>query len=202
MAIQTHAPDQLYSQLWKLRRPFTVHDYHRMLEVGILREDDRLELLEGEVVEMSPINPRHAASVKRLIRLFTSRLGDRALVDVQNPVQLDEHSEPQPDLALLEPRPDYYAQSHPTPAEVRLLVEVVDTTLDYDREVKAPVYARAAIPELWLVNLVDGWLEVYREPSPVGYRSIRRVLPGEHVAPLAFPDVTLAADELLLAPAS
>ncbi len=168
-----------------------------MLDAGILHEDDRVELIAGEIVAMSPINAPHAGHVKRLIRLFTSRLGDRALISAQDPVQLGEDSQPQPDVALLKPRDDFYARSHPTPADVLLIVEVSDSTVDYDRDVKAPLYAPAGVPELWLVNLADGRLEADRLQGPKGYREQRRLWPGDEIAPLAFPEVIFRVDEIL-----
>ena len=179
------------------RRLFTVSEYERMAVAGILGEDDRVELIEGEIVRMAAIGPRHAASVKRLNRLLEPRFGDRTLIGVQDPVQLDAHSEPEPEISLLRPRPDLYASGHPTPADILLLVEVADTSLEYDRGVKVPLYARAGVSEVWLVDLLADVLVVYRDPSPEGYRLVRTVRRGETLAPLAFPDRPLAADDLL-----
>ncbi len=179
------------------RRRFTVHDYYAMAEAGILHEGDRVELIEGEIIEMSPINAPHAGQVNRLNRLFSSRLGERVLLGVQNPVRLSEYSEPQPDVAWLRPRDDFFTHSHPTAEEVLLLVEVSDSTVDYDREVKAPLYARSGMSEMWLVNLPAGQLEVYRDPGPQGYKTRLVLKSGETVAPLAFPDVTFRVDEIL-----
>lgn len=131
-----------------LRRSFTVEEYHRMAEAGILREDDRVELLEGEIVEMTPIGSRHAACVDRLNQLGVRGVGPRAIVRVQSPVRLGERSEPQPDLTLLRARPDFYAHAHPGPADVLLIIEVAEASADADRTVKMPLYARAAIPEV------------------------------------------------------
>jgi len=179
------------------RHLFTIDKYHQMIESGVFDEDDRLELVDGEIVEMSPISPEHAGHVKRLNRLFTRRLGNRALVSVQDPIHLSDLSEPQPDLALLRPRDDDYAASHPQPAAVLLVVEVAETSTSYDRDVKMPMYARAGIAEAWLVSLADGWIEVYREPSPLGYKSIRRTTPGEAIAPLALSDMPIEVDEII-----
>ena len=179
------------------KRLLTTDAYHHLLQAGMFDEDDRLELIEGQIVEMSPISSKHAARVNRLNRMFTQMLGERALVSVQNPIRLGEHSEPQPDLALLRPRADYYAGSHPEPADVLLVVEVSETLAGYDRDVKMPLYARAGIPEAWLLSLADKWIEVYSEPSPVGYLSVRRVLPGASLAPQAFPDMTVAVSEVV-----
>ncbi|MBI2910973.1 MAG: Uma2 family endonuclease [Chloroflexi bacterium] len=181
-----------------LRRRFTVEDYHRMAQAGVLGEDDRVELIEGEIVEMAPIGSRHAACVKRLNRMLSQRVGDRALIGVQDPVQLGERSEPEPDVALLQPRADGYASGHPGPDDVLLLIEVADTTLAYDRGVKIPLYGRAGVPETWLVDLEGHAIEQYTEPSPQGYRLVRRLLAGERISPQAFPDVSLAIDDLLI----
>jgi Uma2 family endonuclease len=127
------------------RRVFSVDDYYRMVEVGLLKEDERVELIEGEVIRMSPIGSRHAACVARLTKLFSRLAGDGAIVWVQNPVRLNDFSEPQPDVALLKPRADFYAGAHPAAADVLLIVEVSDTTIGYDRQVKVPLYARGGM---------------------------------------------------------
>jgi Uma2 family endonuclease len=149
-----------------LRRLFTADEYHRMTQAGILSEDDRVELIEGEIVQMSPIGSRHARCVRLLNRIFSKGVGDRAIVDVQNPIRLGERLEPQPDVALLRPRPDFYAGVHPGPEDVLLIAEVMERSAAFDREVKAPLYARSGIPEVWWVDLEEEVVEVYREPSP------------------------------------
>lgn len=179
------------------RRLFTVSEYHRMAEAGILGEDDRVELIEGEIVEMSPIGSRHAACVRRLNSLFGSRVGERAIVDVQNPVRLGEHSEPQPDLVLLRFRPDLYAAAHPGPEDVLLLVEVVETSGVYDRGVKVPLYAKAGIREVWLADLAEDRVEVYRQPSPQGYRLVQYLRRGDRLVPQALPGLDVAVEEVL-----
>ena len=180
-----------------LRRPFRVAEYRQLLLAGVLSEDDRVELVGGDLVMMSPIGPRHAAAVKRLNRLLMRLLCERGLVGVQDPLQLDEYSEPQPDLLVLHPREDDYAAKHPGQQDALLIIEVADATADYDREVKIPAYARAGIVEAWLLDLSADCLEAYREPSPAGYRLLRKALPGETVSPLVFPDVILALDDIL-----
>jgi Uma2 family endonuclease len=180
-----------------VRRSFTVEEYYRMAEAGILSEDDRVELLEGEIVEMPPIGSRHASSVDRLTQLFAERVRHRAILRVQNPVRLGPRTEPQPDLALLRPRPDFYAQAHPGPQDVFLIVEVGETSADFDREIKVPLYARAGVPEVWLLDLGAGHVEVYREPTAQGYRDVHRLQRGQRLAPEAFPDLDLAVDEIL-----
>ena len=180
-----------------LRRRFTVHEYHRMGQAGILGEDDRLELLEGEIVEMAPIGSRHQSVVDRLTRLFSNRVEDAAVVRVQGPVRLGEDSEPQPDLLLLAPRGDYYASAHPGPEDVLLLVEVSDTSTEYDGEVKVPLYARYGITEVWLVGLDAGTIEVYRAPTEQGYRGVSQVTRGQVLSPEAFSDLELAVEEII-----
>ncbi len=179
------------------RRRFTVDEYHRMLEAGILGEDDRVELINGEVVEMAPIGSRHAACVKRLNTLFALQVRDRAIVGIQDPIRLGEFSEPQPDITLLRPRPDYYAAGHPTSEDVLLVIEVAETSAEYDRQVKVPLYARAGIPEVWVVDLAGEAVEVYREPAGNSYRQMRRLGRGETVSPEALPNLALAVDDIL-----
>jgi hypothetical protein len=177
-------------------RRFTVEEYDRLGEAGILGEDDRVELIEGEIIEMVPIGSPHSGQVNRLTSLFSQELVGRAVVGVQNPVRLDRYSEPQPDLALLRPRADFYAEAHPGPSDVLLLVEVADHSAAYDRAIKAPLYAHSGIPELWLVVLPERVVEVYREPSPDGYRDVRPFRAGEVLSPLAFPEVTVDVGNL------
>jgi Uma2 family endonuclease len=179
------------------RRRFTVSEYDRMAEAGILTEDDRVELIDGDIVEMAPIGQRHAGMVNRTTNLFVRSFADDAITAVQNPVRLGEHSEPQPDVALLRHRPDFYASAHPTPADVLLLVEVAETSVASDRQVKIPLYARSGIPEVWLVDLDQGTITVYREPSASGYGTVFTVRRGETLAPLAFPDRPVAAADIL-----
>ena len=169
-----------------------------MGEAGILPEDNRLELIAGDIILREPIGAYHAGTVDRLIRLWTSRLGDRAIVRVQNPVQFpQEDSELQPDVVLLRPREDFYTTAHPQAADVLLLIEVADTTLRLDRRVKIPLYARVGIREVWLVDLTTARLEVYREPQGDRYGNVRVLMRGERVSPEAFPDLSLDLAELV-----
>jgi Uma2 family endonuclease len=180
-----------------LRRRFTVEEYHRMGASGILTEDDRVELIEGEIVEMTPIGSRHQACVDRLTELFSRHMASRAVIRVQGPIRLSEHSEPQPDLALLRRRPDFYAASHPGPQDVLLVVEVADTSADYDREVKLLLYGRYGIPEVWLVDLARERVEVFSEPTLGVYQRSQTMQRGHYVSPQTLPDVELAVDNLL-----
>jgi Uma2 family endonuclease len=179
------------------RRLFTVEEFHRMGKAGVFSEDDRVELLDREIVQMTPIGSRHAACVKRLIRLLDREVGDRTIVAAQDPIQLGEHSEPRPDLALLKPCPDFYAHAHPGPADVLLLIEVAETSADTDREAKLPLYARSGVFEVWLVDLSTERVEVYRKPAPHGYQESRTVGRGQHLAPQALPDLDLSVDAVL-----
>jgi Uma2 family endonuclease len=171
---------------------FTVEDYHRMAEAGILTEDDRVELIDGEIVRMSPIGDPHIASVNRCNRTFSRAVGDRALVSIQNPIDLDPYNEPQPDVALLRPRADDYERGKARPADVLLVIEVADSSVDSDRRIKFPRYAAAGVREAWLLDLEGDALEVYREPRDDGYALVRRYRRGERVAPEALPDVQVA----------
>lgn len=167
-------PRLLAANPWVTRRPITVTEYHRMGEAGILGERDHVELIEGELVAMSPIGSYHAGTVTQLNQSLARAVGERALVSVRCPVRLDEFSEPEPDLALLKPRPDSYRDSHPGPADVLLLIEVADSSLNHDRVVKRALYARHAIPELWIVDLTAGEVEACRNPKPDGYATTQR----------------------------
>ena len=180
-------------------RAFSRADYHAMGAAGILGPDERVELLEGEVVAMAPIGSRHAACVLLLNRVFStsSRLAGRALVQVQNPLAASDCSEPQPDLMLLVPRDDAYASAHPGPQDVLLLVEVADSSLQYDRRAKIPFYAAVGIPEVWLVDLEHDRVEACTRPAPDGYRVTRRYGPGGSVEPSAFPGLRVEGARII-----
>jgi Uma2 family endonuclease len=172
------------------RRPITVGMYHRMGEAGIVVAGDRVELIEGELVDMAPIGSEHAAVVKYLNRVLTLALRERAIVSVQDPIRFGDHSEPQPDVVVVRPRDDYYREAHPGPEDVLLLIEVADTTARYDREVKVPLYARHAIPEVWLLDLPEKRLEVYYGPEAGEYRHVDYYRSGT-VSPKGFPDLVV-----------
>lgn len=167
-----------------------------MGEVGILTEQDRVELLDGEVVKLSPIGSRHARCVNRLNHALVPAVTGRAIVSVQNPVLILPRSEPQPDLLVLAWRDDFYPD-HPRPADVLLLIEVADTSIGFDRDRKMPLYGRAGVPESWLVDLPSGLIEVHTRPGPDGYGVLRRVRPGDQLAPVALPDVSLDVAAIL-----
>lgn len=168
-----------------------------MGETGVLRPDARVELLEGRILDRSPIGAFHGGVTTFLNALFTAAARGRWLTAVQNPVRLDDHSEPQPDLALLRPARDFYRRRHPTAEDVFLLVEVSDTSLAMDVEDKLPAYGRAGIPEVWIVNLNDETIEVYREPHFAGYASKTVLSAAGQASPARFPDVIVDVAEVL-----
>ena len=176
---------------------FSVKEYYRMAEIGLLPPDARVELLNGEIIDKSPTGSFHGGVVSRLTRLFNKLSKNRWLVSPQNPLRLDDHSEPEPDLMLLKPAPDDYTNSHPQPDDVLLLIEVSDTTLEFDQTVKLPAYGRASIAEVWIVNLNELAVDVYREPHFTGYGRKTVLRAGEQAVPLEFPDVAVDVAELL-----
>jgi Uma2 family endonuclease len=168
------------------RRLLTVDEYHRMGEAGILTEDDRVELIEGELVAMAPIGAEHIAASNALTRMLVPAVGDRGIVSVGNPVRLTRHSEPQPDFTVLKPRDDY-RRTMPRPEDTMLAVEVANTSLDYDRKVKLALYARSRIPEVWIVNLAAEEVEVYRSPVADSYTSVTRAGRADTLTIAAIP---------------
>ncbi|MCA1635298.1 MAG: Uma2 family endonuclease [Acidobacteria bacterium] len=179
------------------RHFFTVAEYERMGEAGIFPEGARVELIEGEIVEISPIGMRHAACVARLTQFLSQMLQGRVVVWIQNPVRLADYSEPQPDVAVLQPRADFYGQSLPTPADALLVIEVADTTLDYDRQIKVPLYARAGVPEVWIVNLNDERIETYADPVDGAYRTTASAGRGDEVRARGVASLRLSVAEVL-----
>jgi len=179
------------------RRLFSVNEFHEMADAGIFREDDRVELLAGEIVEMTPIGSRHAACVSRLNRLLHAQLGPECIVRVQDPVRLDDYSEPQPDMAVVKPRGDFYSGAHPTAADVLLVIEVADTYADADRGEKAPLYARSRIPETWIVDLDGHVVDVYGRPDINGYQQHQRFGPEDHLSSVKMPALTLSVADVV-----
>ena len=179
------------------QRLFTIEEYHRMAEAGILHEDDRVELIEGKIIQMAAIGSRHAACVKRLNKLLVREVGDSGVVGVQDPVVLPVSSEPEPDVTVLRPRDDFYAAGHPVPEDVLLLIEVSDTSLEYDRDVKVPLYARAGIPEVWVVDLTGEEILAYLRPEGIAYAEVGRVGRGGSLASRTVPGLTLTAGDVL-----
>jgi Uma2 family endonuclease len=180
------------------RRQFTLEQYHQMIEAGVLAEGGRVELIDGEILEMAAIGSRHSAQVNRLNRLFSNIFkADDLLVSVQNPVELGPRSEPEPDVVLLRWQADYYESGHPQATDVYLVVEVSDSTVDYDRDVKAPLYAKSGIVEYWLVNLTTEAIEVFRHPTVNGYQSVALKGRGDSIALSTLTNLTLSVDQLL-----
>jgi Uma2 family endonuclease len=178
------------------KKRFTVDEYHRMGETGIFGPEDRLELIDGEILEMSPIGQRHAGRVARANSLFVRAFGERAVVNPQNPLQLSDWTEPQPDIVILKPRADFYEHLRPTPGDVLLVMEVSDTTLRYDLKIKLAYFAVAAIPEVWIQDVNEDLLHVFREPQASKYSVSTRLNRGRVVSPLAFPEVQFSMDDL------
>ncbi len=177
------------------RHKLDVDDYCRMADAGILGEDDRVELIDGQIIDMAPIGQGHAASVNGLNRALVLACGDQAIVSPQNPVRLDRLNEPQPDFAVLRLRPDFYATGdRPGPADVLLLVEIADSSLRYDRTVKLPLYARAGVAEVWIVDLRHRVLHAHRRPADGEYVEISTHHPGGHLALAAAPGITVRLD--------
>jgi Uma2 family endonuclease len=180
-------------QHWK----FTVDEFQRMGEVGLFNEDDRVELIDGELIRMNPIGPGHSGHLKRLVHMFGPVLGERALLSVQDPIQIPPRGQPQPDLMMLRPRADFYSTSHPTAADVLLLIEVADSSVDYDLHTKAAIYAQAGIADYWVVDLVESRILVLRQPVDGEYRSVQTLGRGDVLQPLAFPDVLIPVSDIL-----
>jgi len=157
---------------WPRRHRLTVEDYYRMGEAGILRPDERVELIEGEIIDMAPIGTWHSAAVDQLAALLHGALGDKAIVRCQNPVSIDDHSEPEPDFALLRRRSDFYRTAHPRPHDLLLIIEVAESSLAYDRDVKVPLYARHGVPEVWLIDLEGRRVTRYRTPADGAYTRV------------------------------
>lgn len=174
----------------------SAEEYLRMAEGGVFAPDARLELIEGEIIEMAPIGGPHMARVNKLNRLFVERTGDRAIVSVQNPLVIADRSVPQPDLALLRPRADEYAGSLPTVQDVLLVVEVADSTLTFDLRTKMPLYARCGIAEAWVVDVSGRVVHAFREAGPTGYRASLAVKPGESLACAGLPEARIEVAEL------
>ena len=186
-------------------RRYSVSEYHRMGEEGILSEDEHVELIDGVIIQMSPEGTRHSVIISKMaVRFYEFVIEGKVLLRVQNPIVLNDETEPEPDLALVEPREDaYYLETHPRPDDVLLLIEVADTSLDYDKEIKLPRYATSKIEEVWIVNLVDNIIEVYREPLILAdgiadYRIRTDFVKGDTITPKAVPSLKIAVDDVLV----
>ena len=204
MAIR-RAPQSVTGDLFEVDqepslRLFTVDEYYKMAEIGILRPDERVQLIEGKIVQMPPIGPRHAFNVSRLTQLLFARSLDGAEVRVQNSVRLANGAEPEPDLAIVRSHPDAprtYESRHPRSDDVLLVIEVADTTVTFDLGEKARMYSRHEVPDLWVVDLQGDRVVMHREPTPDGYASVTSIARGMAISALAFPELTFSADEIL-----
>ena len=179
------------------KRKFTVAEYYKMAEVGILGPEERVELIEGEIIVMPPIGPGHAWRVDLTADLITRRLDERYIVRNQNPIHLNDGSEPQPDVIIMLRRRDGYGAAHPTPADVLLVIEVADSSLAFDRNVKAHLYGRNGVPETWVKNLPEDCIERFTEPGPEGYGQHTIHRRGESITPVLLPDLEFAVEDLL-----
>lgn len=179
------------------KRLISVSEYHQMAKAGILKENDRVELIQGEIIQMSPIGSMHSAYVNRINALLNQHLGGQAIISVQNPIQLNDFSEPEPDIAILKLKDDFYIQQHPGPQDVFLLIEVSDSSIAYDQEIKLPNYALVEIPECWIVNLEKSHIEMYRSPRNGSY-SLRKILyPGDNIS-LDFFHIDLKVSDIFI----
>lgn len=172
-----------------IKRLFTVKEYYQMFEAGLFANGERVELIRGEIIKMSPIGRRHAACVDRCNYVFAAKLGGKVLIRIQNPLSLDNTSEPEPDVLLLKYKEDFYESGHPQTADVFLLIEVADSKINSDRELKIPLYVEDGITEVWLIDINSACIEVYRHPTIAGYQEIQKFYRGQNLSVLAFPDI-------------
>lgn len=191
MAVESEA------QLTVALHRWTIDEFYRMAEVGLLEPDARVELIDGVVVDMAPIGPGHGGHVKRGNRFFTRLLGDRALMSVQDTIRMGPRFGPEPDLAILRPRADDYTESNPTAEDILMLIEVAESSLSYDRATKMRLYAQVGVPDYWIVNLVDKQIEIHRDPTAEGYKTIEIKRRGDAIQLVAFPDVTVSVSDIL-----
>jgi Uma2 family endonuclease len=180
------------------RKYFTTDEYHRMVAQDILSAQDRIELIEGEVLFMSPIGSRHAACVNRLTAILSAFLKNQEIVSIQNPIQLSQFSEPEPDVALLRPRDDFYASHLPTPADILLIIEVADTSIEYDQQTKLPLYARSAIHEVWIVNLNSNSITTYTNPSVGEYQVVKQYSAVDTIQSATISQLQLQAKDIIV----
>jgi Uma2 family endonuclease len=184
------------AQSFPQKYPFTITQFQQMIELDIFAKEERVELIAGELITMAPIGPAHSGKTNRLNRLFSQAAGDLAIVEVQGPLVLDDHSELEPDIVLLRPRDDFYETANPTPASVLLLIEIADSSLNYDKNNKIPLYARHGIPEVWLINIPNQQVEIYLKPSSEGYRQILLPEKSESISPTLLPNVSVKVSDI------
>jgi Uma2 family endonuclease len=185
---------------------FNLEQYHLMSSAGFFAdgggthtEGNRYELIDGEIIAMSPIGKKHGACVNRLLKVLEKKLGDRMILSIQNSISIPDKSQPQPDLAILKYRDDFYAEALPTPSDIFLIIEVTDSTIDYDVKIKAPLYAAAGISELWIFDVHNKIITGFTQPSVIGYKLIQLYAPNDSLTMLAFPDISFSWQEFFLA---
>ena len=188
---------EIIDMLASKKRGFSADEYELLGVEGILHEDDRVELIDGEIIPMAPIGSKHAACVNMLSSKLSGLTGESAIIAVQNPIRLGDNSEPQPDIALLQPRDDFYAARHPIPEDIFLVIEVADSSLEDDRKKTTNSYARHAVPEVWIANLTEECLDRYRNPTEAGYSDVIRFTRGDTISPELLPNVELRVDDIL-----
>ncbi|PHV63009.1 Uma2 family endonuclease [Cyanobacterium aponinum] len=179
------------------RKKFAIEEYHQIIASGVLKEDYLIELINGEIFEMSPVGFRHASCVNKLNQLLSLKLGNKAIISIQNPIKLNDNSEPQPDIVLLKPRHDFYANQHPTVEDIFLLIEVADSSIEYDRTFKIPIYAENKVQEVWLVDLNQNLLEVYQNPQINYYQSIKKLSSQDSITLTQPETITVKLDRIL-----
>jgi Uma2 family endonuclease len=179
------------------KRLFSVDEYHQMIMTGIIKEDDKVELIDGEIITMPPIGPNHASNVNRLNSIFYFNLGNTIIVSIQNPIQLTDYSEPQPDIAILKYRDDFYKNNHPKAEDVLLIVEIAETSVEYDKALKVPRYAESNIIETWLFDLQNERIEMHRNPFNGIYQEIRIAQKGQKISCINFPKIEFSINDLL-----
>lgn len=180
------------------RRLFSVDEYHKLAEKGILPEGDNVELIDGEIIKMAPIGSRHAAFVDFISELFRSLINKKVIIRVQNPVYIDDFSEPEPDIAIVKFRKDFYIKSHPRFEDILLIIEVAESSIEYDREIKLPKYAKALIAEVWILIIPESRLEVYRNPINGKYREVLILNKTDKISPLSFKNIKIAVEDLFV----
>jgi Uma2 family endonuclease len=190
------SPNILFNSSFNGKYLLNINQYHQMIEHGIFTENDKIELIKGELISMSPVGIKHAFVVRRLTALLSQKFGDRSIIDIQNPILLDDNSEPEPDVVVLKPRDDFYQFQLPRPDDLLLIIEVSDTTLKYDRTVKIPLYSEAKIREIWIIDINSECVEIYRYANTEGYDQMQRYRLGETLSILAFPDLSLTVNDI------
>lgn len=178
------------------KRLINVSEYHGMAEAGILKPQDKVELIHGEILEMSPIGSKHAAIVVKLNKLFNHIISDDQLISIQNPICINDLNEPEPDISVLKAKADFYAESHPKGTDTLLVIEVSDSTLSYDKEIKLPLYATGGVPEYWIINLQKNEIEVHRSPEGDVYKRIQIAQQGDTIE-LMFNNQSIEVNQLL-----